>query len=332
MDSVNVATHYDNVQQETKRGRKNSTVYRLRQFNNWVKAALIDLHTRPGYSVLDLCCGKGGDMSKWYVCAKTLPVSSYTANDSYCRENARISKYVGCDIAEVSVRQAMDRYNREKSTCTFRPMFLVGDMFKITISDYLRESQMFDVVSCQFAMHYAFESEVRVRQFLLNVTERLRPGGFFIGTTPDANVLVEKLYSFPDGKFGNGVYQIQFENPLEARNFHQNKPFGIRYFFTLGDKVVNCPEFLVHFPTLERLASEYGLQLLLNCNFHDFFTEFSSSVYPKCRELLSKRRVFDRNRAFPTDQWEAIHLYTAFAFRKAGEPKREFIQLTYHRY
>ena len=42
----------------------------------------------------------------------------------------------------------------------------------------------------QFCMHYAFESEVKTRQMLENVTQFLRPGGVFIGTIPDSNNLL----------------------------------------------------------------------------------------------------------------------------------------------
>ena len=35
-------------------------------------------------------------------------------------------------------------------------------------------------------MHYAFESEEKVRIMLDNVTRFLRPGGTFFGTIPDA--------------------------------------------------------------------------------------------------------------------------------------------------
>lgn len=35
-------------------------------------------------------------------------------------------------------------------------------------------------------MHYAFESEEKVRTMLDNVTKFLRPGGTFMGTIPDA--------------------------------------------------------------------------------------------------------------------------------------------------
>lgn len=48
----------------------------------------------------------------------------------------------------------------------------------------------FDICSCQFALHYSFSSEAATRQLLFNATQALRPGGFFVGTIPDANMIV----------------------------------------------------------------------------------------------------------------------------------------------
>jgi len=45
----------------------------------------------------------------------------------------------------------------------------------------------FDLCSCQFAIHYAFESEESARRLLKNAVESLRPGGYLIGTMPDAD-------------------------------------------------------------------------------------------------------------------------------------------------
>lgn len=42
----------------------------------------------------------------------------------------------------------------------------------------------------QFCMHYAFETEAKVRTMLENVVQHLRPGGVFIGTIPDARNLL----------------------------------------------------------------------------------------------------------------------------------------------
>lgn len=197
---------------------------------------------------------------------------------------------------------------------------MVGDSFAMNIADYLDEDHMFDLVSCQFAIHYAFDSETRVRQLLQNVTERLRPGGFFIGTTPDANVLVRKLRATDGLEFGNQVFKISFDEAFASKRFSRGNPYGIRYFFTLADNVVDCPEYLVHFPSFEKLALEYDLELELLCNFHDFFEEFKSEQYKEFRELMFTMRVLDAHGTIPVDQWDAIYLYTAFAFRKKGDP------------
>lgn len=52
------------------------------------------------------------------------------------------------------------------------------------------ECGMFDFVSCQFALHYSFETEARARGLLLNISERLKPHGYFICTVPNANWIV----------------------------------------------------------------------------------------------------------------------------------------------
>ena len=53
-----------------KEGRKASRIIFLRSFNNWVKASMINKYCRKlgkGASVLELCCGKGGDLDKYFL-------------------------------------------------------------------------------------------------------------------------------------------------------------------------------------------------------------------------------------------------------------------------
>jgi len=61
---------------------------------------------------------------------------------------------------------------------------------KEPLAKALKEDIEFDLVSSQFAFHYAFETEEKVRQGLKNVASNLKRGGVFIGTMPNANMIV----------------------------------------------------------------------------------------------------------------------------------------------
>jgi len=55
---------------------------------------------------------------------------------------------------------------------------------------YKDKDIQFDVVSCQFSFHYSFESLEQAEMMLQNACECLKPGGYFIGTMPNANELM----------------------------------------------------------------------------------------------------------------------------------------------
>ena len=43
--------------------------------------------------------------------------------------------------------------------------------------------------------HYSFESLPQAEQMMRNAAENLKPGGYFIGTTPDANDIMYVITS-----------------------------------------------------------------------------------------------------------------------------------------
>eukprot|EP01027_Heterolobosea_sp_BB2_P000503 GEZU01000722.1.p1 GENE.GEZU01000722.1~~GEZU01000722.1.p1 ORF type:complete len:171 (+),score=23.62 GEZU01000722.1:67-579(+) len=64
-ESSLVAGHYNQRPDRGVKEREQSTIIGLRKFNNWLKTVLINLHVQSGDNVLDLCCGKGGDLTKY---------------------------------------------------------------------------------------------------------------------------------------------------------------------------------------------------------------------------------------------------------------------------
>ncbi|KAK0814680.1 mRNA cap guanine-N7 methyltransferase [Friedmanniomyces endolithicus] len=217
-----VAEHYNAVPERGREWRKtDSQIKGLRSLNNWIKSTLIQKFSRPdgplppnGLTVLDMACGKGGDLGKWEK-APVVP-----------------ALYVGCDIAEVSVSQAKERYaeglrksnNGRYRRQQMRAEFYVQDTFGRSLGEIPIVNQVgfnphagpggsrviqggmmtggFDVVSMMFALHYSFESETLARGMLGNVAGALKKGGRFIGVMPNSDVIsamVKKLLQAEGG-------------------------------------------------------------------------------------------------------------------------------------
>ena len=96
------------------------------------------------------------------------------------------------DIAAVSVDQARSRWESMRGP-RFEANFAALDCYTEPLSKAFppaKLAQPFDVVSMQFCMHYAFETVQKARCMLENVSRHLRTGGVFIGTIPNADILL----------------------------------------------------------------------------------------------------------------------------------------------
>ena len=194
--------------------RHDSPIIGLKNFNNWIKSVLFANFCHPALAsspmvqrprhgvkkapiargkVLDMGCGKGGDLNKWakahireYV-GLGKPSGYWHRLLKMTRETHHLT-----DVASISVEQARQRYEGFRGP-RFDATFAACDCYGVSISTALDPAKLstpFDVVSMQFCMHYAFETEERARCMLDNVSRWLRPGGVFVGTIPNAGQLL----------------------------------------------------------------------------------------------------------------------------------------------
>ncbi|KAL9603729.1 MAG: hypothetical protein Q9179_002106 [Wetmoreana sp. 5 TL-2023] len=212
-----IRQHYNAVPQRGRRWRKTeSSIKGLRSFNNWVKSTIIhkfspntdESHYGDPLRVLDIGCGKGGDLGKWEQAPQ------------------EVGLYVGIDPAEVSIKQARERYVDMRQGAgrggrggrggklgpqhLFAAEFIVQDAFSQSIENIPVVQHVgfdakggsrwggggFDVVSMMFCMHYAFEDEWKTRGILQNIAGALKKGGRFIGTIPNSDVIGAKVREF----------------------------------------------------------------------------------------------------------------------------------------
>lgn len=326
-----VAAHYNELQEVGLEKRCQSRIFYLRNFNNWIKSILIGeflervrQKKNRDITVLDLGCGKGGDLLKW--------------------RKGRISRLVCADIADVSMKQCQQRYEdmkgRRDNEYIFKAEFITADCSKELLVEKFHDPEMrFDICSCQFACHYSFESSEQADMMLRNACGTLNPGGYFIGTTPNSFELIKRLEASETESFGNEIYTVKFQKkgsyPL----------FGCKYDFNL-EGVVDVPEFLVYFPLLTEMAKKYNMKLIYKKSFREFYEE---KIKNNENKLLSKRmqaleqypandnsklvseKVGDYAHAaeymknshvrlplgtLSNSEWEATSIYLVFAFEK----------------
>ncbi|GAB7337851.1 hypothetical protein MBLNU457_4248t1 [Dothideomycetes sp. NU457] len=236
-----VASHYNAVPQRGREWRKTDSQIRgLRSLNNWVKSAMIQKFSRPDVPVqellvLDIGCGKGGDLQKWQS-APQIP-----------------ALYVGIDPADVSVDQARSRYREmldrrrgPRPKPIFEAHFFAQDCFGRTIGEIPIIQQVgfdpnagppgnitgrfmrggFDVITMMFCLHYSYETEEKARGMLKNVAGALKKGGRFLGVMPNSDVISAHVEKHLKGNSTGIKSKSAAEEPsiYDDETWHPEKP------------------------------------------------------------------------------------------------------------
>lgn len=269
-------------------------------FHNKIKEQLYHSAVKAGDTLLELAVGRAGDLHKW---RKTKP-----------------SKIVGIDLSSSNLdspRQgACIRYLKESSKSKLPPaLFMTGDMTKPLLQQDNRYIRMlnkeepaptpylekfvglteFDVISCQFAMHYACESEETFRTFVGNLTRHGK--GIFFGTCMDG----QSVYSLLLGKSGHifrSETQVFGEITKEyADGSGWTEEFGKAILVKLESFERPMKEFLVPFGKVTDILRENGYDLVNSTMFSDYYaqqTEFVFSQQHQNFSFLHRSFVFKR--------------------------------------
>jgi len=120
------------------------------------------------------------------------------------------------------------------------------------------------VSSCQFAIHYMFETRANVCNFLRNVCECTQVGGYFIGTTYDGATMFDALKaddSIAVMHKGTRVWQVT--KAYTATEFPDDETC-VGYAIDVYQESINKTfrEYLVNFNYLKRLMANFGFEVV----------------------------------------------------------------------
>ena len=257
----------------------------LRDFHNlYVKRKVIMSVSHPGNRLIDLTVGKGGDFSKWIASKLSFVFGVDVARDNIeNRLDGACARYLNYKKTTPSVPSALfvngnsglnirsgDACFTDKGREIVRAVFGEGpkDEKKLgrgVYKNYGQGEKGFNVVSCQFALHYFFENVKMLHNFLRNVSECCRTGGYFIGTCYDGREVFKML---EDKKHGESISQnIDGKKIWEVTKHYdsdtlENNATSVGMAIDVYQETINKTfrEYLVNFNYLDKLMQEYGFE------------------------------------------------------------------------
>ena len=288
--------------QETTRSQ--SPIFNLKCFQNFLKTILLDhallmcnssttksttsstttspstppTSTSPPINVLDLCGGKGGDLTKYM-------------------HYSQIKQVVLVDISENSLRAAHTKY---KNLCLFSKFNFQTHWIDAWSPHPFFQHEQFDLIICHFAFHYAAKNLTSFHQGWNNMSQCLKKGGHLILTCPNPDRV--KLFR------NNNICTIQFLDQVKGE---QDADGGKPYNFTLIDSVKECTEYLM--PSNIQMI-EYGLQHHFQVIKYGKLMDLGVETSLKNTKLAKKMHVC--NQALSQEEQAVADLYDYFIWEK----------------
>ena len=292
----------------------------LRNFHNlYVKRKLIMSVSKRGGTLIDFSVGKGGDIPKWIA--------------------AKLKFVFGIDISRDNIENRLDgacaRYlnNRKKFERMFRALFVVGNssvnirntdaifsdkskqitkavfgsgakdvkqLGKTVYDNFGVGSNGFDVGSVQFAIHYMFENQLTLQNFLRNVSECIKVDGYFIGTCYDGETIFNYLKTKSRQESiiktceSKKIWEVIKDYDYEEFNpDHTSVGYAIDVFQETINKTFK--EYLVNYEYLKRLMEDYGFAELTDKECQTIGLKSSSALFDKLFDEMTEENVRYKN-------------------------------------
>ena len=296
--------------------RRNLETKSMNDFHSYIKKMLITNYTNPGDSLLDISCGRAGDLNHWI--------------------DAKLDKIVGVDYNRENLEHpdngACIRLIKKSEDFTSNALLIWGDSSKNYLDGSAGKDELnkyyldviygnversninneklleiynignldagngFDAISCQFSFHYFFENKEKLHNVLKNVSNSLKAGGIFIGTTLDGKKvfdLLKKNNTLMEHKNGELLWKISKKYDFNKFN-NDESSLGYKIDVYMESIGKTNTEYLVNYNYLESVLEDYNLKLIEYLDFSDVFDRLSSfnTKYGDALDMIDELKTY----------------------------------------
>ena len=315
-----------------------SKTVNLRDFHNmYVKKLLIDTVSGPNKTLIDFAVGKAGDLQKWIHAETSFVLGIDISKDNiHNKKDGACARYIGVKQKNKKTPDALfiqgdsskmilnsltnDTPLVEEEEDDKKTKFVLKQVLGIGSPDekygkYISKqfgvaNKMFDVGSIQFAIHYMFENKFTLHNFLKNVSDLIKPGGYFIGTCYDGSRIFNMLEDVEENDSKDifvGSKKI-WSVIKKYDNSHFSETLGLK--IGVYQETINkvFDEYLVDFKYLIELLERYGFRLSSPIESVKPLSDFST--------LYKKMRVTDQRITMTEEESQISFLNNYFIFKK----------------
>jgi SAM-dependent methyltransferase len=267
-----------------------SKTVNLRDFHNmYVKHLLINAVSNETTTLVDFAVGKAGDLQKWiHARVKFVLGIDISKDNIHNKKDGACARYIGIKQKNKQIPDALfiqgdsskmiinalttDDPLVEEVEEDKKSKFVLKQVMGIGKADekhgkYLAKqfgvAKQFDVGSIQFAIHYMFENKYTLHNFLKNVSDFIKPGGYFIGTCYDGAKIFDLLNDVEENESKDifvGSKKIwSVIKKYDNTHFPETLGLKIGVYQETINKVFD--EYLVDFRYLIQLLERYGFTL-----------------------------------------------------------------------
>ena len=255
----------------------------MRDFHNlFVKKYLIMHVSKFGDTLIDYAVGKGGDIPKWIQAKLSFVFGIDISKDNIENKlDGACARYLNYRRKFKSMPSALFVYGNsgvnikngdalftDKGKQITKAVFGEGPKDRTVLGEgvynqYGKAIEGFNISSCQFALHYFFESSNTLHNYLKNLSQCTAVNGYFIGSCYDGKTMFTMLKGKKQREgivaMKNGKKIIEITKEYSNETFEDNITC-VGYPINVYQESINKTfrEYLVNFDYLSRVLENFG--------------------------------------------------------------------------